>query len=71
MSGLLLSDDERRRFGDYCAREANDYRGMVEQMVKAGMPEAIMMRSKILAGAFGVVANHIRSAESFTVGSDE
>ena len=66
---LLLSPEERRKFADYCQREADTY----EQMSKAveGNPvfAVIIKRNKLLIAAYSIVAKELNSVEDFSIGT--
>jgi hypothetical protein len=65
MIGLLLDDRERRRFGEYCWREA-------EAMDKLTLiPKALEKHFQFRAAAYALVAKEMLDAESFTVGKGD
>ncbi len=76
MSDLLLSDDERRRFIDYCRREVDSLNAMATQMQNLpSMPPHVLQHYKIRAAAYILVASDLDRVESVTMrgkeGSDE
>lgn len=67
---MLLEDHERRRFAEYCHKEAASTQTMIEQMELAAMPvsEALIKQYRLEALAHKVVAEKLDSIESETIG---
>lgn len=71
MSGFLLTDDEKRRFLRWLEMQAESSKAMITQFEKLppGVSEAMIKKEKRDLAGFLIVANRLRSGESFTVGS--
>ena len=68
---MLLNDKERDRFAAYCEQTAFTSTGILEQLEKISGPvmDELMNREKQNIAAFKIVAIHLRSGESVTVGT--
>lgn len=72
MAGFLLTDDERRRFAEWCERNADTAFGMAAQMDKLGGPVALLaQKERNEAMAYRIVARILRATESMTIGPRE
>lgn len=61
---ILLTEQERHRFGIYCAEQAHTYNGMVETMTKQKMPAMLAVPIKAKADAYAAVAKELLSTHS-------
>ncbi len=70
MSGLLLTPQERDRFGAYLKHEIESHRGMAKTMEQSGMPmmDVMVKREKQLAAAKIIVLKDLLAGEDYTVG---
>lgn len=68
MSGLLLTPEEARRFGDYCRREAESHEMLAKQMETLRGMEAMIKHHRMLAAAYAIVAREIERAERVEIG---
>jgi alanine racemase len=69
--GLLLSEQEAKRFGEYCAREAETLRGIVNQMEKINVMQAVLKHTLARATAYEVVAKELLGAEHVSLGGED
>lgn len=71
MSGMLLSDAERRRFADYLDQDAHGDEGLIRELTKLGGAADLLAREqRIGMMAKRWVARWLRAAESMTMGHE-
>lgn len=69
MADLLLTDAERQRFAEWLAHEIASTRGIVEQMEKMQIPQAMVVMHKTEISAMAIVRNKLVNTESMTIGA--
>lgn len=65
--GLLLDEQEKRRFSEWLRLQIETSKGMQEQMKKLNLPEAVMKRETVEQAACTVVLRMIESGETLTL----
>jgi len=60
---LLLSQDERNRFADWCEMEASSNDGIIQQMEKMNIHQNIIKSRKSEVVAYLIVAGILRRIE--------
>jgi hypothetical protein len=68
---MTLTDEERKRFANYCLQEARDYDGLAKQVGDNPTFAEVVKYQRKLAAAHAIVGQHLMSAESFVVGGEE
>lgn len=68
---MLLTDQERERFAEYCRQNADSSRQLVEQLEKMPGLAALAKQQKIQQMAFSVVYTILKNTESQTLGGDK
>ena len=66
MSNLLLTEEERKRFGEYLEREINSAKIMLEQVKKLNIPP-YEKKLELDIIAFTIVHKYITNVETVTV----
>lgn len=73
MGGFLLTDEEKRRFLQWLETQAESSRAMLKQFesLPPAVAEALTAKEKRDLAGFLIVANHLRSGESMTIGEGD
>ena len=64
---IVLTDQERDKFGAYLLQEAESSNALAEQMEKAGVPVPVIKKFKTEVAAFLIVRRQITGGEEFTI----
>lgn len=64
---MLLTDDERRKFAEWCRQEIQTNKILIEQAGKLTAVEMITRRLQITTAALTVVAQMLETMESQTI----
>lgn len=64
---MLLTDDERRKFAEWCRQEIQTNKILIEQAGKLTAVEMITRRLQITTAALTVVAQMLETTESQTI----
>jgi len=64
---MNLTDEERRKFAEYCTQEAKTYAGLAIEMEKLPMGIRIAVPIRTKAMAFAVVAQNLSNVETVEV----
>lgn len=66
---MILTDEERRKFAEYCEVQVQSAKAIVSQMEKLGsLPEALVRIQRANMQAYAIVARDLRNMESQTIG---
>lgn len=71
IKAMLLSNEERTKFAQWCEQEATSTRAILQQMEKLKMPEAVTKKQRIELAAVSVVYKMLTSGEQQTIGGSD
>jgi hypothetical protein len=64
---ILLTDEERERLASYLEQDAESTLGLVEQMRKINLPEAVIKLKLTEVAAQKIVVKMLRSTKSMSI----
>ena len=65
---MLLSDEDRKKFAEWCLLEQASNKAIIEQMEKMKLPEVMLKAKRLEVVAVTVVHKMLTSGETQTIG---